>query len=183
MPTHNIVAISGSLRKGSYNSALLRAFKEQAPEGVNIEILDISGLAVYDQDMDANFPAAVQEMKDKIKAADGVILATPEYNRSMSSAMKNFIDWSSRPYGTAPWAGKPVYTVGATMGPTGTILGQADLRKTLLFLNAVIMGQPEFYLGTAQNVIDESGKVTDADTITRIDGAIAAFMAFIDKVK
>jgi chromate reductase len=97
MANYNLVAVSGSLRKASYNTALLHAVKAQAPEGMNIEILDISFLPVYDQDMDATFPPEVQALKDKIKAADGIILATPEYNRSMSSPMKNFIDWSSRP--------------------------------------------------------------------------------------
>jgi chromate reductase len=183
MPTYSIIAVSGSLRKGSYNSALVRAFKERAPEGVHIEIIDISKLAVYDQDMDAHFPPEVQAIKDKIIAADGIILATPEYNRSMSSAMKNFIDWTSRPYGTSPWTGKAVYTIGATMGMGGTALAQADLRKSLLFLNASIMGQPEFYLTMAQNVIDESGKVTDENTLRHIDGAFSAFTAFIDRIR
>jgi chromate reductase, NAD(P)H dehydrogenase (quinone) len=180
---YNIVAISGSLRKASYNSALLRAFKERAPEGVNIEILDISSFVVYDQDMDADFPAPVQEIKDKIKAADGVILATPEYNRSMSSPMKNFMDWTSRPYGTSPWAGKPVYTIGATIAQTGTAIAQADLRRVLLFLNAIVLGQPEFYLGQASNLFNEEMVLTDETTMKFIDGALVALTAMIDRLK
>ena len=183
MANYNLVAVSGSLRKDSYNSALLRAFKERAPEGVTIEILDISKLVVYDQDMETNFPAEVQAFKDTIKAADGVILATPEYNRSMSSPMKNFIDWSSRPYGTSPWAGKPVYTVGASGGGIGTALAQADLRKSLHFLDALVIGQPEFYLGGAHEKFDANGVLTDEGTKKHIDSGLAALTALIDKVR
>ena len=183
MANYNIVAVSGSLRKDSYNTALLRALKERAPEGVTIEMLDISKLVVYDQDMDANFPAEVQAMKDKIKAADGVVLATPEYNRSMSSAMKNFIDWSSRPYGTAPWGGKPVYIMGASMAHTGTMLAQGELRLGLLFLNALVVGQPEFYLGVAQEKFDEKGVLTDEATKKHLDAGLTALTTLIDKVR
>ena len=183
MANYKLVAVSGSLRKDSYNTALLRAFKERAPESVTIDILDISKLVVYDQDMDANFPADVQALKDTIKAADGVILATPEYNRSMSSPMKNFIDWSSRPYGTAPWTKKPVLTVGASGGAIGTALAQTDLRKSLHFLNAFVLGQPEFYLGGAGQKFDENGVLTDEDTKKHIDAALAALTAIIDTLR
>ena len=183
MATYNIVAVSGSLRKSSYNSALLRALKERAPEGVNIDILDISGLAVYDQDMEENFPAEVVAMKEKIAKADGVILATPEYNRNMSSAMKNFIDWSSRPYGTGPWGGKLVITIGASMAHTGTMVAQIDLRAALLFLGATVIGQPEFYLGVAHEKIDAAGTVTDADTLTHLDSVLTALTARIDSAR
>jgi chromate reductase len=183
MANYNLVAVSGSLRKASYNTALLHAVKAQAPEGMNIEILDISFLPVYDQDMDATFPPEVQALKDKIKAADGIILATPEYNRSMSSPMKNFIDWSSRPYGTGPWGGKPVYVMGASMAHTGTMAAQAHLRGSLLFLGAHVLGQPEFYLGAAHEKFDASGVLTDEDTKKHIDGGLAAVTAIIDKVR
>jgi chromate reductase len=183
MTTYTIVAVSGSLRKASYNSALLRALKERAHEGVNIEILDISGLAVFDQDMEENFPAEVVALKEKIAKADGVILATPEYNRSMSSAMKNFIDWSSRPYGTGPWGGKPVATIGASMAHTGTMLAQAELKTSLLFLGAHVIGQPEFYLGAAHEKIDAEGNITDADTQTHLDSVLVALTTHIDKAR
>ncbi len=179
MDTRNIIAISGSLRKASYNTALINALKERAPADVSIEILDISGLPVFDQDLEANFPAEVQAMKDKILKSDGIILATPEYNRSMSSAMKNFIDWSSRPYGTGPWGGKHVAVIGASMAHTGTLAAQEDLRKGLLFLGANVMGQPEFYLGAAQEKIDASGKVTDADTLAHLDAVLNALLSRI----
>ena len=183
MATYNIVAVSGSLRKASYNSALLRTLKERAPEGTTIEILDISGLAVFDQDNEANYPADMAAIKDKILKADGVILATPEYNRNMSSAMKNFIDWSSRPYGTGPWGGKFVVTIGASMAHTGTMAAQIDLRAALLFLGARVIGQPEFYLGAAHEKIDAAGTVTDADTLTHLDAVLTALTANIDKAR
>ena len=183
MANYNIVAVSGSLRKESFNTRLLHAAVAMAPEGVHIEILDISKLVVYDQDMDANFPADVQAMKDKIKAADGILLATPEYNRSMSSAMKNFIDWSSRPYGTGPWGGKPVYVMGASMAHTGTALAQAELRLGLLFLGAHVLGQPEFYLGAAHEKFDAAGTLTDEETKKHLAAGVAALTAQIDKVR
>jgi NAD(P)H-dependent FMN reductase len=183
MATYNIVAVSGSLRKGSYNSALLRALKERAPEDTTIEILDISGLAVYDQDVDANFPAEVQAMKAKIAAADGIILATPEYNRSMSSAMKNFIDWSSRPYGTGPWGGKLVAVIGASMAHTGAMMAQSELKLSLLFLGASVIGQPEFYLGAAHEKISAEGVLTDEDTKTHLDAVLTTLKTHIDKAR
>ena len=179
MATHNIVAVSGSLRKTSFNTALINALKERAPADVSIEILDISGLPVYDQDLEANFPAEVVAMKDKILKSDGIILATPEYNRSMSSAMKNFIDWSSRPYGTGPWGGKLVAVIGASMAHTGAMSAQEDLRKGLLFLGAHVLGQPEFYLGAAHEKIDATGKVTDADTLTHLDAVLTGLISNI----
>ena len=151
---------------------------------MNIEILDISSLVVYDQDMDAEFPASVTALKEKIKAADGIILATPEYNRSMSSAMKNFIDWTSRPYGTSPWTGKPVYVMGASPGAIGAALGQTELKVSLLFLNVRhVLGQPEFYLGAAHEKFDASGVLTDENTKKHIEAALTAFTAHIDKLR
>jgi chromate reductase len=187
MATYNLIAVSGSLRKGSFNTSLLHAFAAQAsalqPESMSIEILDISGLAVYNQEFDENFPPEVQALKDKVKAADAILLATPEYNRTMSSAMKNFIDWSSRPYGTAPWSGKIVYTMGATPGVLGTALAQFDLKKSLLFLGAEVIGQPEFYITSAPQKFDTEGNLIDEDTKKYIDAALMAIKARIDASK
>ncbi len=186
MANYNLVAVSGSLRKGSFDTALLHAFAAQGaamPESMNVEILDIDFLPVYNQDFDANYPADAQGLKDKIKAADAVLLATPEYNRTMSSAMKNFIDWTSRPYGTAPWSGKIVFTLGATGGVVGTALAQADLKKSLLFLDAAVMGQPEFYMSGNAQKFDAEGNLTDEDTKKHIDGALAAIKARIDATR
>lgn len=183
MPTYNILAISGSLRKDSFNTALVRAFKERAPEGVTIEIAEIGGIPLYDQDAEASFPQAALDLKAKISAADGILIATPEHNRSMSSALKNAIDWASRPWGDNSWNEKPVFVVGASIGHISAALAQYHLKQILTYLNMRVLGQPEFYLGTAQSKFDAEGNLTDEETQKHIDSSLAAFTAFIEKLR
>ncbi len=172
----NIIGIVGSLRKDSYNRALMNAFVNQAPEGTNISIVEIDNLPFYDQDLEAEFPAEAKALKDKIEAADAIIVATPEYNRSFSSVLKNAIDWSSRPWGQNSFVGKPVLVVGASVGPIAAALAQADLKKVLLYLDAKVVGQPEFFLGLAGDKFDQSGNLTDEDTKSHIDSALAVLL-------
>ena len=160
----NIIALSGSLRKHSFNTSLLRAMQALAPEGAKIEIADIGHLPLYDQDAEAAFPAPAQELKEKIEAADAVIIATPEYNRSIPGVLKNAIDWASRPWGKNSFAGKPVLTVGASVGKIGTAVAQSHLRQIMVYLDAQVVGQPEVYLGPAQEIFDAEGNVIDAGT-------------------
>lgn len=157
----NIVAISGSLRKDSFNTALLRALQQLAPEGMQITIADTSGLPLYDQDAEATFPAAAQTLKDAIEAADGIIIATPEYNRSIPGVLKNAIDWASRPWGKNSFAGKLVLTMGVSVGKLGTAVAQSHLKQVMLYLDADVIGQPELYLGPAHELFDEAGNITD----------------------
>ncbi|TSC85536.1 MAG: NAD(P)H dehydrogenase (quinone):NADPH-dependent FMN reductase [Parcubacteria group bacterium Gr01-1014_8] len=176
----NIVAFSGSLRKASYNSALLRAAKKLAPEGVNIEIVSIDGLPVFDQDLEAsNFPVLAAELREKIKAADGVLLAVPEFNRTPSGPIKNFLDWSSRPESDPlSWDKKPVGILGASSGPRGASFAQYDVRRVLGYFDAKVMGQPEFYLGAAKEKFDENLELTDERTIASLKKFLATFMEF-----
>ena len=104
----NILGIAGSLRKSSYNRGLLRAARQLAPEGVSVEIFDLDGIPLYNQDDDGNPPARVMEFKERIRAADAILFVTPEYNYSIPGVLKNAIDWASRPYGDSAWEGKPV---------------------------------------------------------------------------
>jgi chromate reductase len=106
-----ILAISGSLRKASINSGLLRAIKEQAGSSMDVEIVDLAGLPMYNEDLEAQYPAEITALKEKIRKADGIIIATPEYNRSIPGALKNLFDWTSRPYGEDAWNGKSVFSV------------------------------------------------------------------------
>lgn len=182
MATYNLLALSGSLRKDSFNTALINAFKKQAPEGVDIEIADLGVLGLYDQDEEATFPAEVVALKEKIRAADGIIISTPEYNRSIPGVLKNAIDWTSRPYGDNAWAGKPVFVMGASVGPIGTAVAQYEVKKIMLYLDALVMGQPEFFVGVAQAKFDE-GNLTDSETIKHVDSGLMAFLAFIERVK
>ena len=183
MPNYNLVAISGSLRKGSFNTMLLHAFKEHAPEGIKVEYLDISGLPVYNQDDEENFPAHITELKDKIKVADGVIISTPEYNRTVPGPLKNAVDWMSRPYGDNAWNEKPVFIASASGGAIGGALAAMNLRQAFVFLNARVPGQPEFYLGGATSKFDEYGKLIDEETVKHIGNAFTEFTAYIDKLK
>ncbi|MCR4276024.1 MAG: NAD(P)H-dependent oxidoreductase [Candidatus Parcubacteria bacterium] len=160
----NIIAISGSLRKGSYNTALVRALSALTPPEMQIEMVEIGNLPLFNQDGEANFPSAAQALKDKIEAADGVIIATPEFNRSISGVLKNAIDWASRPWGKNSFAGKPVLTAGVSVGKIGTAVAQSHLRQILTYLDMQVIGQPELYLGPASEIFDEEGDIIDNST-------------------
>lgn len=168
----NIIAISGSLRKDSFNTAVLRAFQELAPEGMKIEIVNIGNLPLYNSDDEAAFPAVAQALKDKIEASDGVIIATPEYNRSISGVLKNAIDWASRPWGKNSFAGKKVLTLGVSSGKIGTAVAQSHLKQILTYLDMRVIGQPELYLGPASELFDGEGNLTDAATKEKLTKAL-----------
>lgn len=171
----NIIAISGSARKGSYNIALLHAAQKNAPQGMSISIFDISSLPLYKQDAEYSFPSEAQALKDAIESADGVIISTPEFNRSISSMLKNAIDWSSRPYGKNSFASKNVLILGASPGQLGTAAAQQHLRNILSFLDARVIGQPEFYLSDAMHKFDKSGELTDENSIKFLSQALKVF--------
>lgn len=160
----NIVALSGSLRKDSFNTALLRALPALAPAGMQIEIVEIDNLPLYNQDDEAAFPITAQALKDTIEAADGIIISTPEYNRSIPGVLKNAIDWASRPWGQNSFAGKPVLTMGVSVGGLGTAVAQNHLKQILSYLDMRVIGQPELYIGPAQTIFDGEGNLTDVVT-------------------
>ncbi len=166
----NIFGIVGSFRKGSLNGMLMAAIKERAEaKGLQLEIADFKDVPLFNQDLLANYPTAVTVVKNKIKSADAVIIATPEYNRSVPGVLKNLIDWTSRPKDDNVWNGKLVATVGATNGITGTIAAQYVLKQSLLCMNVRVVGNPEFYLGMAQEKFDENGTLIDEITKKKID--------------
>lgn len=183
MPNYRLLAISGSLRKESINTMLVKGFIANAPEGTTIEMLDWSDTPVFNQDDEANFPAYVIALKEKITAADGVIVVTPEYNRGVPGPLKNMLDWTSRPWSKSAWTGKPVYVAGATAGAVGTALAQDDVKKFMGFNAAFTMTQPEFYMTGAPAKFDEAGTLTDEDTKTHIVSGLTAFAAFIEKFR
>ena len=143
---------------------LVKALVKLAPKGMQIEIADISNLPIYNQDDEAAFPASAQTLKDKIEKADGVIIATPEYNRSIPGTLKNAIDWASRPWGKNSFAGKPVLIAGVSVGKVGTAVAQSHLRQIMLYLDADVIGQPELYLGPAQEIFDNEMSIVNAET-------------------
>ena len=171
----NIVAISGSLRKKSYNTALLRAAQKLAPD-MYIEILEIGNLPLYNQDLEENFPLEVLTLREKIKTADGVLFAVPEFNRTPAAPLKNFLDWISRPETEpVPFADKAVGILGASSGPRGASFAQYDIRRVMSYFNARTMGQPEFYLGIAQDKFDADLNLTNERTIETLKKFLAAF--------
>ena len=155
------IAISGSLRMNSFNTRLIKATQELAPVGVEIEIADISLFPLYNTDLETEFPEAVQELKNKIEKADGIIISTPEYNRSISGALKNAIDWISRPWGKNSFAGKPILILGASVGAIGTAVAQSHLKQIMVYLDGHVIGQPEVYIGTAQDKFSAEGVLID----------------------
>ncbi len=175
----NIIAFSGSLRRDSYNTALIRAAKQLAPDGMDISIVDISSLPLYNQDLETEFPAEATALKEAVEAADGIIIATPEFNRSLSGVLKNALDWLSRPWGKNSLTGKPVLALGASPSAIGTALAQAHLKQILLFLDARVIGQPEFYLNHAEQKFSDDGTLTDEDTKNILIAALSELAARI----
>jgi chromate reductase len=162
--TFTILGIAGSLRKASYNRALLRAAQQLAPDGVQVETFELDGIPPFNQDEEANPPGIVTELKSRIRAADALLLVTPEYNYSVPGVLKNAIDWASRPYGDSAWNDKPVALMGASMGPQGTSRAQYHLRQIFVFLNMHPISQPEVMVGNASQRFDANGNLVDETT-------------------
>ncbi len=181
-PVSNIVGICGSLRKGSYNRMLMKSLPALAPPGLSItEAPSFAEFPLYDADLQGSmgFPAAVTALADAIRAADGVIFCTPEYNFSLPGGLKNAIDWVSR-LPDQPFAGKPVAIQSASPGPLGGARVQYDLRRMLLVLDALTLNKPEVFVGGCAAKFDEtSGALTDAATRDFVKRQLAAFAAFI----
>jgi len=159
-----ILGFAGSLRKGSYNKALLRAAMELLPKGARLEIFDLEGIPVFNQDLEIKMPEKVKEFKAKIRKADAILIATPEYNCSMPGVLKNAIDWASRPYGDNSFEGKPVAIMSASPGMLGGARAQYHLRQTFVFLNMHPINKPEIIVSFAHEKINENGRVTDETT-------------------
>ncbi|MNZ39874.1 NADPH azoreductase [compost metagenome] len=170
----NVLGISGSLRQGSYNTAALREAMRLAPEGMRIEMADLGGIPLYNEDVYAQgFPEPVQRLREQIRAADALLIATPEYNYSIPGVLKNAIDWVSRPP-EQPFAGKPVALFGASAGRFGTARAQYHLRQCMVFLDMRPLNKPEVMISTAQNLFDQQGNLTDAATREFIQRLLAA---------
>ena len=169
-----LLGIAGSLREGSYNRGLLRAAAELAPDGVELIEHDISGLPFYDGDLEAaGDPESVTALKEAIRDADVLVIATPEYNRGLPGVLKNAIDWASRPALASPLAGKPVAIMGATTGFAGTARAQQQLRDALEFPGAIVLQQPEVLVSEAYLRFDENGELVDEQTRDEISALLA----------
>lgn len=172
----SIIGIIGSLRKNSYNKALMHTAVEVAPPGVLIKPVDLAGIPVFNQDFESDQPAIVKELKDKIRKSDAVIFATPEYNRSVPGTLKNAIDWVSRPLADNAFNDKPVGIMGASTGMIGTSNAQWHLRQSCVYLNMRLVNKPEVMVSYASEKIS-GGIVTDEKTREKIFELIEALVA------
>jgi chromate reductase len=178
-----ILGFAGSLRKQSYNRALLSAANEMVPDGVTLEIFDLEEIPLFNQDLELQPPDKVKEFKAKIRAADAILIVTPEYNYSIPGVLKNAIDWASRPYGNNAFDGKPVAVMGASVGMLGTARAQYDLRRSFVFLNMFPLNQPEVLVPFAQDKVDGNGRVTDEKTRRKIRELIESLAAWTKRIK
>lgn len=177
-----ILAFAGSLRKGSYNKATLRAAKELAPESMNIRIFDLEGIPLYNADVEAQGdPERVSEFKEAIREADGLLIATPEYNHGVPGVTKNAIDWASRPAKKAPLNEKPVGILGASPGMTGSARGQSQLRQAFEFTNSYCMPQPEILVYRAHEKFDDDENLTDEATRKFLAKYLEALYDWVNK--
>ncbi len=178
-----IFGFAGSLRKGSFNKAILRAASELLPKDAELEMFDLEGIPPFNQDSEQQPPERVREFKSKIRAADALLIATPEYNYSMPGVLKNAIDWGSRPYGDSAFDDKPVAIMGASPGMIGTARSQYHLRQSCVFLNMHPLNRPEVMVPFAHEKIDENGKVTDPQTREFIKQLLEGLVAWTRRLK
>lgn len=180
-----LLALPGSLRQASFNAALARAAARLAPDGVTVEVASIRGIPLYDGDLEAGegIPPPVQALKDRIAAADGLLLFTPEYNNSIPGVFKNAIDWLSRPPADIPrvFGGKPVAVLGATPGGFGTILAQNAWLPVLRTLGTRPWFGQKLYVAGANKAFDDSGELTDGTQRQRLGEFLAGFVKFVGK--
>jgi len=180
MATRKIAVIVGSLRKDSFNRKVAKTLMLLAPPTLEMEIVEIGQLAMYNQDDDASPPPTYLEFRDKIRQFDGVLFATPEYNRSMPAVLKNAIDVGSRPYGQSAWNGKPCAVISASPGASGGFGANHHLRQSLVFLNMPAMQQPEAYIGNAGKLFD-GDNLTDDSTKAFLQKFIDAFATWVER--
>lgn len=159
-----VLGFAGSLRQGSYNKALVRSAADLVPDDMQLEIFDLEGIPPFNQDIEQNMPYKVREFKTKIREADAILIATPEYNFSVPGVLKNAIDWASRPYGDNPFDGKPVAIMSASPGMLGGANAQFHLRQTCVFLNMYPINKPLVIVTFAQDKFDANGKLVDDNT-------------------
>lgn len=183
-PPKRLLAIPGSLRRGSYNRRLLEAAIECAPPGLSIRIYDgLSRIPLFDEDLEEDAgggPAEVQRLRALVQAADGLLIATPEYNQSFPGVLKNALDWLSRPAPDEVLAGKPVALIGATAGRWGTRLAQAALRQVLHATESRVLPSPSLFAAEAGRLFDGAGRLVDPGTREQLRTLLSALERWID---
>lgn len=178
-----ILGFAGSLRKGSYNRAILRAAAEMVPIDAKLEIFDLEGIPPFNQDFENAPPEIVQEFKGKIRAADAILIASPEYNYSIPGVLKNAIDWASRPYLDNVWNEKPVAIMSASTGTIGGACAQYHLRQVFVFLNMKPINKPEVIVTFAPQKINSEGKLVDETTRKYIKDLLESLVSWTKQLK
>lgn len=181
MKTYQIAVCVGSLRQASLNKKTAHALMSLAPKSLQLDILDISQLELYNEDLEKTPPPEWTAFRKKVKESDGVLFVTPEYNRSIPSVLKNAIDVGSRPYGQSAWEGKPAAVVSVSPGAIGAFGANHHLRQAMVFLNMPAMQQPEAYVGNAGELFDGNDKLAKASTKDFLTDFMDAFAAWVHK--
>ena len=184
MPVRNIAVLVGSLKKASLSRKVALALTELAPAGLKLNIVEIGDLPYYNEDVEAEGPpAAWTRFRDEVRAADGVIFVTPEYNRGLPAALKNAIDVGSRPYGHSVFSGKPAAVISQSPGALGGFGANHQLRQSLVFLDMPMLQQPEAYVGGGFALFDDEGRITVEDTEAFFRSFIDAFARWIGQTR
>jgi chromate reductase len=178
-----ILGLAGSLRRASYNRAALRAAQSLVPADATLETIELDGIPGFSQDDEKSPPPRVVELKARVRAADAILIVTPEYNYSVPGVLKNAIDWASRPYGDSAWTGKPVALMGASVGTLGTARAQYHLRQTFVFLDMYPLNKPEVMISNAAQRFDEQGNLTDEKTRELIGQLLASLVAWTRRLR
>ena len=181
MPKPEVAVIVGSNRRESINRKFAKAFAKLGEAKFHAHFIRIDDLPIYNQDHEANLPHEVARFKDEIKKADGILIVTPEHNRSMPTVLKNAIDWGARPFGTSVWPGKPGFITGTSPGAISTALVQANLRTVMLGLGMTLLGG-ESYVQFKPNLFDDDGNVSDENTQKFLEGSAARLGDLVEKL-
>jgi chromate reductase len=179
----NVAVIVGSLRRESFTRKIARALAELAPPDLSLAQVEIGALPHYNQDLDGEAPPVEwHAFRERVRAFDAVLFATPEYNRGVPGVLKNAIDVGSRPYGRSVWAKKPGAVIGVSPGATGAFGASHALRQSMVFLDVPMLQQPEAYIGRVDKLLDADGKLVDERTRDYLGRYMAAFAAWIDRL-
>lgn len=181
----NILAFAGSLRAHSYNRGLIRIAQEVAPEGIEVRSFDIASIPLYNEDVEKQGdPEPVNDFKEAIRAADALLIATPEYNYSVPGVLKNAVDWASRPPQSSPIKKKPAAIIGASGGPWGTVRAQLALRQSFVFTETLVLPKPELYVTNGRQQFDEEGNLKEGheEVKERVGEVVTALAAWAESL-
>jgi chromate reductase, NAD(P)H dehydrogenase (quinone) len=181
MSTRKIAVVVGSIRIDSINRKLAQAVMKLMPPDLDSALVRIDDLPVYNQDLDPTPPDSVVRLKAEIAAANALLFVTPEHNRSVPAALKNALDWASRPYGKSVWPGKPAGVMGASIGAVGTAVAQQHLRTSLAYLDVPTLGQPEIFIRFTPGFVGDDGNVASDDSRKLLQGYVDRYVAWVTK--